>query len=112
LGQEAFASAWEAGHALSTEDALTEAMAMAPAGDAAEETPAAEFGLTPREQEVLRLLVWGQTDREIADTLYVSLRTAHGHVANILSKLDVHTRTAAATAAIEAGLVSPRTTVP
>ena len=112
LGQEAFASAWEAGHALSTEDALTAAMAMAPAGDAAEETPAAEFGLTPREQEVLRLLVWGQTDREIADTLYVSLRTAHGHVANILSKLDVHTRTAAATAAIEAGLVSPRTTVP
>jgi DNA-binding NarL/FixJ family response regulator len=62
--------------------------------------------------EVLRLLVAGHTDRQIADALFISHRTAQGHVAGIFNKLGVNSRTAAATAAIRDGLVSPETTVP
>jgi predicted ATPase/DNA-binding CsgD family transcriptional regulator len=110
LLEDMFASSWADGRALAPEQAVAEALATvpspAPAGANADNGPT----LTPREQEALRLLVMGRTDREIADALFVSLRTAHGHVANILAKLDVHTRTEAATAAIVAGLVNPRST--
>jgi DNA-binding NarL/FixJ family response regulator len=45
---------------------------------------------------VLRLLALGRTDREIADALYVTRRTASKHVSAILAKLGVRSRTAAA----------------
>ena len=54
-----------------------------------------------------RGLALGQTDRAIAAALFVSVRTVEGHVARILAKLGVRTRTAAARAAIAAGLVAP-----
>jgi DNA-binding NarL/FixJ family response regulator len=60
--------------------------------------------LTRRETEVLRLIVDGKTDREIADTLSISSGTASRHVANILHKLEVRTRSAAAAWAIRNGL--------
>lgn len=60
--------------------------------------------LTRREQEVLRLIVEGKTDREIATVLSISTGTASRHVANILHKLDVRTRSAAAAWAIRHGL--------
>jgi predicted ATPase/DNA-binding CsgD family transcriptional regulator len=110
LRQDAFTAAWSEGRALTPEQAVAEAMETAPSPEApiaSAATPDTRVSLTPREQEVLSLLVMGRTDREIADTLFVSPRTAHGHVANIFAKLDVHTRTAAATAAIGAGLVHP-----
>ncbi|HUG15994.1 MAG TPA: AAA family ATPase [Thermomicrobiales bacterium] len=62
-------------------------------------------GLTPRELDVLRLLVEGKSDREIADALYISPRTVMRHVTGILTKLDVSSRTAAATLAIRHELV-------
>ena len=62
--------------------------------------------LTERELEVLGLVVAGQTDREIAEALFIGHRTAQTHVANILAKLGVSSRTAAATAAIAAGIVA------
>ena len=71
---------------------------------AARAAPAAE-ALTARERDVLRLLVAGRTDREIGDTLSISHRTAMTHVSNILGKLGVESRTAAATLAIRDGLV-------
>jgi DNA-binding CsgD family transcriptional regulator len=56
----------------------------------------ARFGLTERELEVLRLVAEGRTNREIADELFISPKTASVHVSNILAKLGVATRTEAA----------------
>jgi len=52
--------------------------------------------LTPRERDVLRLLAEGLTNRQIAERLVVSEHTIHRHVTNILRKLDLPSRTAAA----------------
>jgi DNA-binding CsgD family transcriptional regulator len=60
--------------------------------------------LTTREVEVLRLLAAGKTDREIGDALFVSRRTAATHVRNVLAKLDVSSRSAAAAHAVRLGL--------
>ena len=54
------------------------------------------FGLSAREVEVLRLVAQGLTNRRIAETLVLSEHTVRRHVANILSKLEVPSRTAAA----------------
>ncbi len=51
--------------------------------------------LTPREKEVLRLIAAGKRNKEIADLLGCSPRTAHKHTENIFEKLCVQTRTAA-----------------
>ena len=59
--------------------------------------------LTAREREVLALLTDGATDREIAATLVISPRTASIHVGNILAKLDVANRGAAAALARDLG---------
>jgi LuxR family transcriptional regulator, maltose regulon positive regulatory protein len=61
--------------------------------------------LTRREREVLRQVAQGLTNREVADRLSISEHTVHRHVANILRKLDLSTRTAAATRAAQAGLL-------
>ena len=52
--------------------------------------------LSPREVEVLRLLIGGASNPAIADTLIISRFTAKNHVASILQKLGVSTRTQAA----------------
>ena len=52
-------------------------------------------GLTPREQEVLRHVAEGKSNRQIADLLYVSERTIENHVHHILAKLDLPSRSAA-----------------
>ncbi|PNB69168.1 DNA-binding response regulator, partial [Pseudomonas sp. FW305-BF6] len=49
--------------------------------------------LTAREQEVLHLMTEGKSNQEIADTLFVSLKTVKTHVSNILTKLEVVDRT-------------------
>jgi predicted ATPase/DNA-binding NarL/FixJ family response regulator len=63
------------------------------------------FGLTPRELDVLQLIAEGLSDREIAERLYISHRTVMRHVTGILTKLDVGSRTAAATLAVRDGIV-------
>lgn len=72
----------------------------APAG-----RPTAPQRLTPREMQVLRLLVDGQTTAQIAEASGVSLNTARTHVQNILTKLGVHSRLEAAAYAARHGLV-------
>jgi DNA-binding NarL/FixJ family response regulator len=61
--------------------------------------------LSAREQQVLALLVLGKSDRLIADQLFISPRTVMQHVANIMRKLDVDSRTAAAVEAVRRELV-------
>ena len=61
--------------------------------------------LTRRELEVLHLVATGETDQRIADRLYLSRRTINCHVANILAKLDVPSRTAAVMTAARIGLL-------
>ncbi|MFI5905159.1 AAA family ATPase [Streptomyces cyaneofuscatus] len=56
----------------------------------------ASFGLTPREQDVHRLVAAGHTNRRIAEELFISPKTASVHVSNILAKLGVATRGEAA----------------
>jgi DNA-binding CsgD family transcriptional regulator len=62
-------------------------------------------GLSDREREVLALVIEGKTDRQIAGQLYISHRTVMRHVANILRKLDVGSRTAAAAKAVSEELI-------
>jgi DNA-binding NarL/FixJ family response regulator len=64
----------------------------------------AEPALTPREHEVLRLVAKGYTYREIAERLFISVRTAQNHVQNILSKLQLRRRYDLMRYAIERGL--------
>ena len=60
--------------------------------------------VTPREREVLGLLAEGLTNRQIAARLVVSEHTVHRHVTNILRKLDLPSRAAAAAHAVRAGM--------
>ncbi|MBI3966358.1 MAG: response regulator transcription factor [Chloroflexi bacterium] len=61
--------------------------------------------LTPRELEVLRLVVEGKTNRDIAGQLIIAEETAKKHVQNIISKLRASDRTQAAVIAVRSGLV-------
>ena len=63
-------------------------------------------GLTERELEILRLVGRGLTNKRIGRHLYISDRTVQAHLGNIFSKLDVETRTEAATYAVRRGWVS------
>ncbi|MEQ4723848.1 AAA family ATPase [Nonomuraea sp. B19D2] len=63
-------------------------------------------GLTAREVEVLRLVAEGLTNREIAERLFIAHKTVSVHVSNILGKLEVSTRTQAAAAARQRGLLA------
>jgi len=65
----------------------------------------AEGPLSAREIEVLKLVAAGKTNHAIATELFVSERTVHRHVSNIFDKLGVHSRTAAASYAIQHHLV-------
>jgi DNA-binding CsgD family transcriptional regulator/tetratricopeptide (TPR) repeat protein len=73
---------------------------------ASEPSAAEALGLTAREAEVLELVAEGRTNRQIAETLYISVKTAGAHVSSILRKLGASTRGEAAAVAVRAGLLS------
>jgi DNA-binding CsgD family transcriptional regulator len=79
---------------------LTGAVLVSPHGDL--------HGLTPRELEILGLIVEGWPNSHIAAALFVTRRTVNAHVEHILTKLDAGTRTLAAARAIRFGLYIPR----
>jgi DNA-binding CsgD family transcriptional regulator len=100
LSPPAAAAAWATGRALDLIEAVDEAIALADECAAGSAAASVSLGnLTPREREVLALLVAGKTDREIAETLFIGRRTVEGHVGRLLAKLGVTSRTAAARAA-------------
>jgi predicted ATPase/DNA-binding CsgD family transcriptional regulator len=106
-----FAAAWAEGRAMSLERAIEEAlMAAEPAGSAAAGRGRTAGGpapaLTPREREVAGLVARGRTNRQIADALVVSQRTAEWHVANLLAKLGLETKGQLAIWAHEHGLTT------
>jgi NarL family two-component system response regulator LiaR len=61
-------------------------------------------GLTPREEEILKLLATGESNREIGNRLFISEQTVKNHVASIFRKLHVNDRTKAALLAVKLGL--------
>jgi DNA-binding NarL/FixJ family response regulator len=69
--------------------------------------PAEALGLTGRERDVLRLVAVGRTNRQIAEELFISPKTASVHVSNILAKLGVSGRGEAAAVAHRRGLFPP-----
>lgn len=69
-----------------------------------DQASAAVHGLTPREREVLEVLATGQTNRGIAEELFISEKTVSVHVTNLMAKLGVTNRTAAAAVGRELGL--------
>ncbi len=87
--------------------AVIEEFARQPAPATEAEPPAAVAELTPREQEVLALLVRGLSNPEICEQLVISEATAKTHVAHILQKLGLRDRVQAVIYAYESGLVAP-----
>ena len=64
------------------------------------------YGLSPRELQVLHLVAAGSTNRQIAEELYISPKTASVHVSNILAKLGVASRGEAAAVAHRLGVTA------
>ncbi|MFF3553575.1 helix-turn-helix transcriptional regulator [Streptomyces tsukubensis] len=75
----------------------------------ADPAPGPLLGLTPREEDVLRLVAAGRSNRQIAEALYISPKTASVHVSNILGKLGVSGRGEAAAVAHRLRLFPPET---
>jgi DNA-binding NarL/FixJ family response regulator len=111
LGEERFAAAWRLGANLPETEAIAQARAIFAADDRLAHSPegdrlARQTSLTGREREVLRLLVAGLSDKEIALALGVTRHTASSYVAVIRRKLGVPSRAAAAALATQSGLLS------
>lgn len=66
-----------------------------------------EKNITPREVEVLKLLVEGYSNKEIAKELFITSHTVKAHLSQVFKKLGVTNRTAAAIKANENGLILP-----
>lgn len=112
LGQEQLAAAQEAGRSLTITQAVAEALALLEAiaprlREAASPltTRLADYGLTRREMDVLRLVAAGYSNREIAEALFISIPTVKRHLTNILGKLGLPSRSALNTYAHTQGLV-------
>jgi RNA polymerase sigma factor (sigma-70 family) len=65
--------------------------------------------LTPREEEILKLLATGESNKEIGKRLFISEQTVKNHVASIFRKLHVNDRTKAALIAVKLGLAGEKT---
>ncbi|MEU9518606.1 AAA family ATPase [Streptomyces sp. NPDC048224] len=73
-------------------------------------TPQGTAVLTAREQDVLRLLALGHSNRRIGEELFISAKTASVHVSNILAKLNAASRTEAVAVAYRQRLIAPEPT--
>jgi DNA-binding CsgD family transcriptional regulator len=110
LEPDDFARAYQAGLNQPLKKTLEEASAFlahvqSTDGATAKNGAADASGLTPRELDVLLLLVRGKSDREIAEALFIGARTVETHVSNLLTKLGATNRTEATARALQNGLV-------
>ena len=108
LGETAFATAFAAGRVLPLAEAVADGLVLAASLQSKAATtpsPRDAFSLTPRQRDVLRLLVAGKTDREIADALFIGRRTVTTHTSGLYAKLRVASRTEAAALAVREGLI-------
>ncbi len=104
LGEEVFADAVATGRTTAMENVVAEAIELT-----SQQSETRPEILTPRERDVLELLVEGLSDQEIASSLFLSVRTVEGHIANIFGKFNVSSRTGAVREAIIRGVItSPR----
>jgi DNA-binding NarL/FixJ family response regulator len=92
------------------EVSLPQAVALQLVTRMARQTPSQQNALpeplSRREREVLTLLAQGLSNKEIAQRLYLSVRTVEGHLVNVYGKLGVHSRTEAALYAVRQGWVT------
>jgi predicted ATPase/DNA-binding CsgD family transcriptional regulator len=100
LGDSRVDALWAAQLRVSIEDVIDRALT-----DDDLQPQVAKHNLSPRELDVLRLLVDGRSNQEMAAELFISPRTVESHVANILGKLSLDSRAAAAVYAVRHGLV-------
>jgi non-specific serine/threonine protein kinase len=104
LGEIDFGTAWAIGRGLTPDDVEPLVRDLAVGASPAQPQTA---GLSSREREVVVLIAQGLTNRQIAERLVVSERTAHAHVRNILDKLGLASRTQVAAWAIQHHLLPP-----
>ena len=102
LDQPTWDQAWNVGHQLSLADAIRIAESLATRADTA--TPVS-VELTDRQCEILRRLAKGETNREIAQALALSVATVERHLANIFARIGAKGRAAATLYAVRSGLV-------
>ena len=100
LSPDQLATAWRAGRATGLEEALHAASHL----DQVAPPARAVADLTPRELEVARLVARGLTNRQVADTLVITEKTAANHLQHVLDKLEVRSRTHLAAQASQLGL--------
>lgn len=126
LGEAAFSATWAAGRAMTVEQAVEYILrrddgrsgapalsgavpAMRPHAAPAVSPAHSPSALTPREADVVRLIARGLTNRQIADELVISERTASSHVYRLLGKLGFSSRAQVAAWATRQGLDGPET---
>jgi predicted ATPase/DNA-binding CsgD family transcriptional regulator len=111
LDEKNLAAAWAEGRAMTPERTIAR-LERTPEHTGAESEPTGVWsslpypaGLTVREVEVLRLVAEGLTDAQVAEKLYISLRTVNAHLRSIYAKLGVSSRSAATRYAVENELI-------
>lgn len=88
LGNSAFETAWIAGSASSRDRAIDTAVALLGSRKSADSL------LSPREREVVQLVAQGASNQQIADTLFITIRTVKAHLTSVFTKLDLPSRSA------------------
>lgn len=108
LGEKAFAAAWAEGQTMTLERVLSargeETISSTPMRAETPPLPTYPAGLTAREVQVLRLVVQGLTNTEIAETLGLSEKTIAHHLTHIFNKTTTENRAAAVAFAFRHGL--------
>ena len=106
LGQAEFDTAWAQGQGLTLEQATQAALAELVGGPTPPAAGPHLGGLTARERQVAALIAQGQSNRQMAEALVVSVRTVETYVTRILNKLGLDSRVQIATWAVAQGLAN------